>query len=200
MFTGIISDIGRVRAISETEGGRTLELFTGFDTGSMTLGASVCCSGVCLTVTEIGPDWFGAVVSAETLSRTTLAGWREDTPVNLERPLKAGDELGGHIVSGHVDDTADVVAVEPDGDSLRLSIEAPDGLMPFIAAKGSVGLDGVSLTVNGVENSRFEVNIIPHTRDYTTFGTIGPGDMVNLEIDLLARYVARLLKTSRMTK
>lgn len=200
MFTGIITDIGRVKAVSDSAGGRTLQLLTGYDTASMTMGASVCCSGVCLTVSEIGPGWFGAVVSAETLSTTTIADWRVDTPVNLERPLRAGEELGGHIVSGHVDSTADVVSVERDGDSLRLTIKAPESLMPFIAAKGSVVLDGVSLTVNEVETRRFGVNIIPHTRNHTTFGTTGAGDKVNLEIDLLARYVARLFETSEIAK
>ena len=197
MFTGIITDLGRVRALSNTDGGKRLEIATGYDTASLDIGASVACSGVCLTVVEKGPGWFAAEASAEALSRTTLAGWGVDTPVNLERPLKAGDEMGGHMVAGHVDGTAEIVSAVPDGESVRLTIEAPATLMPFIAAQGSVALDGVSLTVNHVEGRRFGVNVIPHTRDHTTLGAARQGDAVNLEIDPLARYVARLLEASK---
>ncbi len=197
MFTGIITDLGRVRALSETPGGKRLEIATVFDTATLDIGASVACSGVCLTVVEKGPGWFAAEVSAETLSRTTLAAWSVDTPVNLERSLKAGDEMGGHVVSGHVDQTAEVVSAVPDGDSVRLTIEAPATLMRLIAAQGSVALDGISLTVTHVEGRRFGVNIIPHTRDHTTLGAARQGDAVNLEIDPLARYVARLLDASK---
>ena len=197
MFTGIITDLGRVRALSDTDGGKRLEIATGYDTAALDIGASVACSGACLTVVEKGPGWFAAEASAETLSRTTIAGWGVDTPVNLERPLKAGDEMGGHMLSGHVDGTARIVSAVPDGDSVRLTIEAPATLMPFIAAQGSVALDGVSLTVNHVEGRRFGVNVIPHTRDRTTLGAARQGDAVNLEIDPLARYVARLLEASK---
>ncbi len=197
MFTGIITDLGRVRALSETPGGKRLEIATGFDTSTLDIGASVACSGICLTVVEKGPGWFATEASAETLSRTTLDGWGVDTCVNLERSLKAGDEMGGHIVTGHVDGTGSIVSAVPDGDSVRLTIEAPATLMPFIAAQGSVALDGVSLTVNHVEGRRFGVNIIPHTRDHTSLGAARQGDAVNLEIDPLARYVARHLDASK---
>ncbi len=197
MFTGIITDLGRVRALSDTDGGKRLEIATGDDTASLDIGASVACSGVCLTVVETGPGWFAVEASAQTLSRTTIAGWRAETPVNLERPLKLGDEMGGHVVSGHVDGTGSIVSAVPDGESVRLTIEAPATLMPFIAARGSVALDGVSLTVNHVEGRRFGVNVIPHTGDHTTLGRVRQGDAVNLEIDPLARYVARLLEASK---
>ncbi len=192
MFTGIISDIGRVRAV--TPGGDTgFAIATAYDTGAIPLGASIACAGACLTVMETGEGWFAVQASAETLARTTLGGWREGTPVNLERALKLGDELGGHIVSGHVDAVAEIVERRSDGDSLRLTIEVPAPFDKAIAAKGSVALDGVSLTVNEVAGRRFGVNIIPHTQANTTFGAARPGNRVNLEIDLLARYVARLL-------
>lgn len=197
MFTGIITDLGRVRALSETPSDKRLEIATGDDTASLDIGASVACSGVCLTVVEKGPGWFATEVSAETLSRTTLTGWGVDTRVNLERSLKAGDEMGGHIVTGHVDGTATIVSAVPDGESVSLTLEAPATLMPLIAAQGSVALDGVSLTVNHVAGRRFGVNIIPHTRDHTTLGGARQGDAVNLEIDPLARYVARLLDASK---
>jgi riboflavin synthase len=196
MFTGIISDLGRVRAV-EARGDTRLTIETGYDTGSIDLGASIACSGACLTVVETGPNWFGADVSAETLSKTTLGDWAPGTTVNLERALKLSDELGGHLVSGHVDGIAEVSERAEEGDSLRFAFTSPAALMPFIAAKGSVTLDGVSLTVNSVEDTagggRFEVNIIPHTAAVTTLGACRPGSRVNLEIDLLARYVQRLL-------
>lgn len=192
MFTGIITDIGRVKTV--TPGGDTrFVLETGFDTATIDIGASIACSGACLTVIETGPHWFAVAASAETLSKTTLGGWREGTRVNLERALRMGDELGGHIVSGHVDGTGQLESIVPEGDSLRLVIGLPDSLKRFVAPKGSVTLDGVSLTVNSVDDNRFGVNIIEHTRKATTLGDCRPGDVVNVEIDMLARYVARLL-------
>jgi riboflavin synthase len=192
MFTGIITDIGKVRAV--TPGGDTrFTMTTAYDTRDIALGASIACAGCCLTVTETGPGWFAVQASAETLARTTLGAWREGTPVNLERALRLGDELGGHILSGHVDAVAEIVARRPEGESLRFVFEVPAPYDKAIAPKGSVALDGVSLTVNEVEGRRFGVNIIPHTQAHTTFGAARIGDRVNLEIDVLARYVARLL-------
>ena len=196
MFTGLITDLGRVRGV-ERRGDTRFTFETHYDTGESALGASIACSGVCLTVIDKGPDWFAADVSAETLSKTTLGDWGAGTPVNLERSLRLGDELGGHLVSGHVDGVSTVLDRRPDGDSLRLTFAAPDGLDRLIAPKGSVALDGVSLTVNQVHDGsgqgRFEVNVIPHTAQVTTLGGCRPGSRVNLEIDLLARYVQRLL-------
>jgi len=191
MFTGIITDIGTVRAVEgETE--VKLTIGCGFDTSDLAIGASVACSGACLTVTEKGEDWFRAIASAETLAKTTLGDWREGTEINLERALRAGDELGGHLVSGHVDGTATVTARAPVDGSVKMAFEAPDDLKTFIAPKGSVTLDGVSLTVNDVDGVNFTVNVIPHTLEETTLKDCKPGDRTNLEIDLLARYVARL--------
>lgn len=192
MFTGIIADLGRVRAI-RPGGDARYEFATGLDTGTLAVGASVCCSGACLTVVDKGPGWFATTVSAETLARTTLGRWREGSPVNFERALRAGDELGGHMFAGHVDGVAELKSVREEGDSLRLVFAVPEDLSRLIAAKGSVALDGVSLTVNDVTASEFGVNLIPHTRTTTTLGALAPGDFVNLEIDPLARYVARLL-------
>jgi riboflavin synthase len=192
MFTGIIADVGKVRAV--TPGGDTaFTIATAFDTGTIALGASIACAGACLTVTDTGEDWFKVQASAETLQRTTLGGWRPGTPINLERALRLGDELGGHMLTGHVDAVAEIVARRPEGDSVRFVVEVPQSLAPAIAPKGAVALDGVSLTVNEVEGRRFGVNIIPHTQVNTTFGAAAVGDRVNLEIDVLARYVARLL-------
>ncbi len=191
MFTGIITDVGRVRAV-ERQGDTRFTIETVFDMETVPIGASIANNGVCLTVVEKGPGWFAVQASAETLSKTTLGGWAEGTRVNLERALKVGDELGGHIVSGHVDGVATVVEVRPDGESKRYTFEAPANLAKYIASKGSVALDGVSLTVNEVDGARFGVNIIPHTQIATTFGDLKPGDRINLEIDMLARYVARL--------
>jgi len=191
MFTGIITDKGKVRTI--TPGGDTrFEFSTGFDVSSIDIGASICCSGACLTVVKKGDGWFGADVSAETLSKTTLGTWQEGTPVNFERALKLGDEMGGHIVSGHVDGVATLTSIADEGDSKRLQFEAPDDLKFLIAAKGSITLDGVSLTVNEVKGRRFGINVIAHTQEQTTLGDLKEGDRVNLEIDMLARYVARL--------
>ena len=193
MFSGIITDLGEVRRIlpgADT----TLVIATRFPAAELAIGASVACSGACLTVVDRGEDWFSATVSAETLARTTIGTWRPGTPVNLERSLRLGDELGGHIVLGHVDGLAEIVERRPEGDSLRFGFAAPTELARSIAPKGSVALDGVSLTVNEVAGCRFGVNIIPHTQACTTFGTARVGDRVNLEIDVLARYVARLLQ------
>ncbi len=197
MFTGIITDLGRLRAIRP--GGDTrLVIETDYDTSGIEIGASIACSGTCLTVVETGPDCFAADVSAETLSRTTLGDWQPGDPVNLEASLRLGDELGGHLVSGHVDATAEILERRPEGDSQRFVFRAPAEVAPFIASKGSVALDGVSLTVNEVEDEagggvRFGVNIIPHTAEKTSFGAARPGQRVNLEIDMLARYVQRQL-------
>jgi len=192
MFTGIITDLGTVRAV--TPGGIARFAFaTGLETDKLAVGASVACSGVCLTVVDKGPGWFASDVSAETLARTTLGTWGPGTPVNFERALVVGGELGGHFVAGHVDGVAKVAKVAPEGDSLRFDFEAEPALMKFIAPKGSVALDGVSLTVNEVEGNRFGVNIIPHTRQNTSFGSLEAGGSVNLEVDLLARYVERLV-------
>jgi riboflavin synthase len=192
MFTGIISDVGEVRAVI-AGGDTSFVLDTAYDTRAIAIGASIACAGVCLTVTETGPGWFKVQASAETLARSTLGRWRAGTPVNLERALKLGDELGGHILSGHVDAVAKIVARRPEGESLRLVIEVPPAFEKAIAPKGAVALDGVSLTINEVEGRRFGVNIIPHTQANTTFGAAAIGDPLNLEIDVLARYVARLL-------
>ncbi|MBN9261259.1 MAG: riboflavin synthase [Hyphomicrobium sp.] len=197
MFTGIITGIGRVVA---ADGGR-FAIRSDYPAASIALGASICHDGVCLTVTSIEPEGAGSRytldVSNETLSLTTLGEWRSGRQINLERALKAGDELGGHIVSGHVDGVARIVDIRPDGESHRLTFEAPAALAPFIAPKGSVALDGTSLTVNEVEGARFGVNLIPHTLTVTTWGGKKPGDRVNIEIDPLARYVARLLEMRR---
>lgn len=191
MFTGIITDLGRVRAI-ERKGDTRFVLTTSYDTAGIDIGTSIACSGVCLTVVDKGPGWFAVNASAETLACTTLGEWREDTPVNLERALRVGDELGGHIVTGHVNGVAKIVERRAEGDSIRFAFVVPDHLKRFIAPKGAVALDGVSLAVNEVDGARFGVNIIPHTQAMTTFATAAPGDKVNVEVDVLARYVARL--------
>ena len=191
MFTGIISDIGRVRSIQQ-QGDTRLVLETSYDTASIDMGASISCSGACLTVVDKGPGWFAVDASAETLACTTLGDWKVGTSINMERALTVGDELGGHIVSGHVDGVGTVAIRQPDGASVRFSFDVPMDLAPFIAEKGSVCLNGVSLTVNEVAGNRFGVNLIPHTLENTTFGDASPGDRINVEIDMLARYVARL--------
>ncbi|MBM3482641.1 MAG: riboflavin synthase [Alphaproteobacteria bacterium] len=197
MFTGIITDLGRVRTISARGGKDTrIAIETRYDTTGIAIGASIACSGACLTVVEKGPGWFAVDVSAETLARTTLGRWQAGTPVNLERSLKVGDELGGHLVSGHVDGVATLIGCTPENDSLRLTVEAPAALRRFIAEKGSVALDGVSLTINEVGPTSFGLNIIPHTQKETSLGAARPGARLNLEIDLLARYVARLTEGS----
>ncbi|MEJ1970079.1 MAG: riboflavin synthase [Rhizomicrobium sp.] len=195
MFTGIVTDVGRVRHV-EKRGDTHVVISTGLDLSNVPMGASIACSGICMTVVDkaAGKDaWFAVTASGETLSKTTLASWKAGDPVNLERPMRVGDEFGGHIVSGHVDGVAEVKLVVPEGESTRMMFEVPVALAKYIAPKGSVALDGVSLTVNEVEGTRFGVNIIPHTFKVTTFGKAKPGTRVNLEIDLLARYVARIL-------
>ena len=191
MFTGIISDMGTLRGI-ERRGDMRARIGTSYDTDSIEIGASIACDGVCLTVVALGPDWFEVDVSAETLSRSNLDTWATDHRVNLERALKVGDELGGHIVSGHVDGVAEIVGMHEEGDSTRVTLRAPEELARFIAQKGSVALNGTSLTVNEVEGLEFGINFIPHTKAVTTWGKAAVGDRVNLEIDTLARYVARL--------
>ena len=192
MFTGIITDLGRVKAIAFGPITR-LEIATGYDTAGVSLGASVACNGCCLSVVEKGPGWFAFEASRETLDKTNLGDWTVGTPVNLERALKLGDELGGHLVSGHVDGVGRILSITPDGGSLRIGVEAPMELARMIAPKGSIVLDGISLTVNEVAANRFGVNIIPITQTATNLGQAKAGDRVNLEIDLIARYVARLL-------
>jgi riboflavin synthase len=191
MFTGIVTDLGEIRRL-ERRGDTRARIGTGYDTRTIEIGASIACDGVCLTVVALGEDWFEVDFSAETLSKTNLGRWAPGLRVNLERALKVGDELGGHIVSGHVDGVAEVVRVEDEGDSTRVTFRAPEALAKFIAPKGSVALNGTSLTVNEVQGRDFGVNFIPHTKEVTTWGEIAPGDAVNLEVDTLARYVARL--------
>jgi len=196
MFTGIVTDVGRVRAIRDTNRDRRFEIETAFDLSTVPIGASISHAGCCLTVTEKGKGWFAVEVSGETLSRTTLGRWTAGAPVNLERAARAGDELGGHIVSGHVDGVGQVLSIEPEGGSHRVRIRAPRPLHRYIAPKGSIAVEGVSLTVNEVEDEVFGVNIIPHTWEVTTLGRLEPGDPVNLEIDMLARYLARWQETA----
>lgn len=192
MFTGIIADRGTIRAV-RPGADSVFEIATALGLGDLALGASVACAGVCLSVIEKGGDWFAVQVSAETRARSTAGAWRVGTRLNLERSLRLGDELGGHIVLGHVDAVAELVARRPDGDSSRLTFEVPRGCELSIAPKGSITVDGVSLTVNEVDGRRFGVNIIPITRAQTTLDALRPGDAVNLELDVIARYVARLL-------
>jgi riboflavin synthase len=194
MFTGIISAIGRIDDIQKP-GDWRLKITTPWDCAKIDLGASIACSGVCLTVIERDADWFAVEVSAESLSRTTIGTWQAGTPINLERALRLGDELGGHIVSGHVDGLAIIDQITRSGDSHELKISVPDALSKFIAEKGSVSLDGISLTVNAIEGSRFGVNIIDHTWGHTTLGHATIGQHLNLEIDMLARYVSRLISS-----
>lgn len=195
MFTGIITDKGRVRSISKP-GDTLIEIDTSYDVARIAIGASIACSGPCLTVIRRGvtdgQGWFAVEASAETLSKTTIGGWKVGTPINLERALKVGDELGGHIVSGHVDGVGKVLSVRQEGQSWRFLFDAPSELMRYIAHKGSISIDGVSLTVNEVEGTTFGVNIIPHTFSETTFGQMTVGQDINLEIDALARYVERI--------
>ncbi len=196
MFTGIVTDVGTVRK-AEQRGDLRLEIATGYDLATVDLGASIACSGVCLTVVDKGDDWFAVDVSAETTSRTAADHWREGAKLNLERSLRLGDELGGHILTGHVDAVATVATLAAEGDLLRLGISAPRNLAAMIAPKGSIALDGVSLTVNTVhdaaDGTEFSVNIIPHTAHETTLGNIQSGQQLNVEVDLLARYIDRML-------
>lgn len=196
MFTGIVTDIGRVRDVRATDRDRRYEIETAWDTAGIDLGASISHAGCCLTVVEKGPGWFAVEVSNETLSKTTLGAWQAGDGVNLERAAKLGDEMGGHVVSGHVDGLGKIVSVAPEGGSHRIEVEAPAPLHRYIAAKGSITVDGVSLTVNAVDGRIFSLNIIPHTWEATTLGRLKAGDPVNLEIDMLARYLARWQETA----
>jgi riboflavin synthase len=196
MFTGIVTDVGTVRS-AEQRGDLRLVVGTGYDMDTVELGASIACSGVCLTVVDKGDDWFAVDVSGETVSRTAPDLWREGAKLNLERPLRMGDEIGGHIVTGHVDAVGAVVDARPEGDSIRIEVKVPRELGPMIAPKGSIALDGVSLTVNTIEDAGdatvFTINIIPHTAHETTFGGIATGRQLNVEVDVLARYIDRML-------
>jgi riboflavin synthase len=196
MFTGIVTDVGRVRSVRETNRDRRYEIETAFDLSTVDLGASIAHAGCCLTVVEKGEGWFAVEVSGETLDKTTLGDWHEGRPVNLERAARVGDELGGHIVSGHVDGVGEVISVVEEGGSHRVQIRVPRPLHRFIAPKGSITVEGVSLTVNEVEDDVFGVNLIPHTWDVTTLGQLKAGGRVNLEIDMLARYLARWRETA----
>ncbi len=195
MFTGIITDIGTISELTQ-EGDLRARIACGYDTSGIDMGASIASDGVCLTVVDLGPDWYEVQVSRETVDMTNLGDWVQGRRVNLERALKVGDELGGHIVSGHVDGVAEVVAMKNEGDSTRVTLRAPEALAKFIAPKGSVALNGASLTVNEVDGCDFGINFIPHTKVSTTWGDTKVGDRVNLEIDTLARYVARLAEMS----
>ncbi len=194
MFTGIVTDVGRI-VETRIAGDLRARIATRYDVGRIDIGASIACDGVCLTVVALGSaaePWFDVEISAETVSKTNLGRWEPGRRVNLERALKVGDELGGHIVSGHVDGVAEVVSLRPEGGSVRVTFRAPEALARFIAPKGSVALNGTSLTVNGVDGAEFGVNLIPHTQAVTTWGEVAVGDFVNLEVDTMARYVARL--------
>ncbi len=195
MFTGIVTDVGTVTELDQ-QGDLRARIKTAYDTSGIDIGASIASDGVCLTVIALGDDWYDVQISAETVSKTNLDSWQLGKRVNLERALKVGDELGGHIVSGHVDGVAEVVGLEDEGDSTRVTLRAPKDLARFIAPKGSVALNGTSLTVNDVDGSDFGINFIPHTKEVTTWGDVSVGDRVNLEIDTLARYVARLAEMS----
>lgn len=199
MFTGIVTDVGRVNRVDhagDDARDRRFEIATSFDTATIDIGASIACSGVCLTVVETGLEWFAVQASSETLACSTLGRWSTGTAINLERALKIGDELGGHMVSGHVDGVGIVTEIRPEAESHRFRIETPHDLSRMIAAKGSITVEGVSLTVNDVDGNVFGINIIPHTLSVTTIGTMREGDPVNLEVDMLARYVARLLENT----
>lgn len=199
MFTGIVTDIGTLIALAVADDGRNLTIATAYDAASIDIGASIACDGVCLTVTDRGTDpsgaWISAFAGRETLAVTTLGAWEEGKRVNLERALRAGDELGGHMVLGHVDTVATVTAQQRTGDQLRVELAAPPEIMPFVARKGSVALNGTSLTVNDVQPDGFSVHLIPHTLSATNWNAVAVGDKVNLEIDPLARYAARLIET-----
>ena len=199
MFTGLVSDVGRVEKITRDETGVRIIVATVYDTSTVEIGASIALSGACHTVTEIAPNKLAFFSSNETLARTTLGSWTEGTRINLERSLTLGQELGGHIVSGHVDGVGEVQDIRQDGDAWRIFFLAPKPLLRFIAEKGSIAVDGVSLTVNGADNDSFHVAIIPHTMEHTAFGDFKVGSRVNLEIDMLARYVKRLLETEDLT-
>ena len=196
MFTGIVTDVGRLRAVRETNRDLRFEVETSFDLSTIDMGASISHAGCCLTIVEKGDNWFAVEISGETISLTTLGTWKEGDPINLERAARVGDELGGHIVSGHVDGVGEVISVESEGGSHRVKIRVPRPMHRFIAPKGSITVDGVSLTVNEVDDDVFGVNLIPHTWDVTTLGRLKSGAKVNLEIDMLARYLARWRETA----
>lgn len=196
MFTGIVTDMGEVLELAQ-QGDLRARIGTAYDVNDIDIGASIACDGVCLTVVDLGTsprNWFDVQISAETISKTNIGrnGWHGGKRLNLERALKVGDELGGHIVSGHVDGVAEVMRLASEGDSLRVTLRAPEALAKFIAPKGSVALNGTSLTVNEVNGAEFGINLIPHTLAVTTWGSVALGDLVNLEVDTMARYVARL--------
>lgn len=193
MFTGVVADVGRIAAIDERDRGRRMTIETRLADASLILGASVACSGVCLTAVDCGQGWFAVDAAAETMDVTTVGGWSVGTAINLERALKVGDELGGHFVFGHVDGLGTLQARTVDGEGVRMAFAAPDALAPLLAPKGSIAIDGVSLTVNAVAADRagFEVLVIPHTLEATTLGAMAEGATINLEADMLARYVAR---------
>lgn len=199
MFTGIVTDVGTVRS-TEQRGDLRLVIATGYDTATIDLGASIACSGVCLTVVDKGEDWFAVDLSAETVSRTAASCWREGAKLNLERSLRMGDELGGHIVTGHVDAVGEVVGTCQEGASTRIGVSVPSAFAPMIAQKGSISLDGVSLTVNDVREAEdgtthFSVNVIRHTANQTTLGEVAAGRQFNVEVDVLARYIERMVAT-----
>ncbi|HSG36453.1 MAG TPA: riboflavin synthase [Paracoccaceae bacterium] len=194
MFTGIVTDMGEILEL-EQRGDLRARIGTSYDVSGIDIGASIACSGVCLTVVALGTapkNWFDVEISAETVSLTNIGGWKAGTRINLERALKVGDELGGHIVSGHVDGVADLIEMHDEGDSTRMTFRAPEHLAKFIAPKGSIALNGTSLTVNEVNGATFGINVIPHTKEVTTWGAAKVGDKINLEVDTMARYVARL--------
>lgn len=197
MFTGITTDIGTITSVNAKTNSKSFVIATSYDEGSIEIGCSICCSGVCLTVVEKGTEedktWFSVDVSKETIDRTTLGSWSEGTNINLERALKVGEELGGHIATGHVDGTAEVSSIEAIDDNNKVVLKANDELIKYIIEKGTVILDGVALTINGTENNSFWVNLIPHTLKSTTFNNIKSGDKLNLEIDLFARYTEKFL-------
>tara|TARA_R110002124_G_scaffold158643_4_gene325792 strand:+ start:54 stop:641 length:588 start_codon:yes stop_codon:yes gene_type:complete len=195
MFTGIITDVGTIAALDQ-QGDLRARISTQYDTATIDMGASIASDGVCLTVVGLGPDWYDVQISAETVEKSNLGGWVIGKRINLERALNVGDELGGHIVSGHVDGVAEVIDMREEGDSTRVTLRAPRDLARFIAPKGSVALNGTSLTVNEVQDCDFGINFIPHTKEVTTWGDVAVGDRINLEIDTLARYVARLAEMS----
>ena len=203
MFTGIVTDLGTVREVQPIGGGHDLRLVIGTSPGFLAtpapavLGASIACSGVCLTVVHLAADAFSVDCSAETVAMTTVGSWKPGTRINLERALRMGDELGGHMVAGHVDGVAEVLSATPENASVRWRFRVPVAIAPFVATKGSITIDGVSLTVNEVDGEVFGVNIIPHTATVTTFGTLQPGDKVNIEVDMMTRYVARLREYQR---
>ena len=196
MFTGIVTDVGRVHAVRDTDRDRRFEIETTYDLATVEIGASISHAGCCLTVVDKGPGWFAVEVSGETLAMSTLDEWAEGRPVNLERAARVGDELGGHIVSGHVDGVGEVLSIESEGGSHRVRIRVPRPLHRYVAPKGSITVEGVSLTVNEVEDDVFGVNLIPHTWEVTTLDALAAGARVNLEIDMLARYLARWRETA----